>query len=183
MPGADRGPADRQFRKTGQASTRSARCPAATWNAQPLISWLSLTGIASMRCVRPVLTMSWNSCFAFFEGRMEMPAAREAGLRRFEISADVNCSRDHVIRGLAHVHVVVRMDLCCRVGEDLVRARRDHFVRVHVRGRAGAGLENVEGKLLVPFAVRHFERGLMDRVGDAWHRAGPVPHSLRRQRP
>jgi hypothetical protein len=64
--------------------------------------------------------------------------------------------REDVVRGLPHVHVVVRVHV-------LARERRDHLVRVHVRRRSGARLEDVDGELVVELAVRDARA----RVGDA----------------
>ena len=55
--------------------------------------------------------------------------------------------REDVVRALAHVDVVVRVHVVA--GE-----RGDHLVRVHVRARAGAGLEDVDRELVVVLAVR-----------------------------
>ena len=63
--------------------------------------------------------------------------------------------REDVVRRLAHVHVVVRVDV-------VARERRDHLVGVHVRGRAGAGLEDVDRKLVVELAVRDAHAGVGD---------------------
>ena len=54
----------------------------------------------------------------------------------------MDCGREDVVRGLAHVHVVVGMNA---FAGDL----RDHLVRVHVRRGAGARLEDVDRKLVV----------------------------------
>src|SRR2546426_2150145 len=65
--------------------------------------------------------------------------------------------------------MVVRMDgalLPERVAEDLVRAVRDHLVRVHVGRGATASLEDVERELRVQLAVHHFLTRLDDRLAD-----------------
>src|SRR5215203_1936743 len=64
-----------------------------------------------------------------------------------------------VVRGLAHVDVVVGMGVVAgQVGHDLVG--------VHVRRRPGAGLEDVDGKLVVVLAGRDRVAGSRDPLGD-----------------
>ena len=59
--------------------------------------------------------------------------------------------REDVVRALAHVDVVVRMHV-------LAGERRDHLVRVHVRARARAGLEDVDRELVVVLAAARSRR-------------------------
>jgi hypothetical protein len=66
--------------------------------------------------------------------------------------------RKDVVRGLAHVDVVVRVDVVA--GE-----RGDHLVRVHVRRRAGAGLEDVDRELVVELACGDSVGGGRDPLG------------------
>jgi hypothetical protein len=70
----------------------------------------------------------------------------------------VDGRREHVVRGLPHVDVVVGVDA---VAGD----RGDHLVGVHVRRRAGAGLEDVDRELVVELAVRDPVAGCGDAVG------------------
>ena len=59
---------------------------------------------------------------------------------------------EDVVGGLPHVHVVVGVHaLAGQVG--------DHLVGVHVGGGAGAGLEHVDGELVVVLAARHLVGG------------------------
>src|SRR2546425_3676109 len=53
-----------------------------------------------------------------------------------------------------------------RVTQDLVRAVRDHFVRVHVRGGPAAGLEDVERELSVELPVHDLLASLDDRLAE-----------------
>ena len=79
--------------------------------------------------------------------------------------ADVHGGGDHVVARLPHVDVVVRMHRILRANRfpgKLAAAIRDHFVRVCVRARAGAGLENVEREMFVEFSLDHFFRRLHD---------------------
>ena len=68
---------------------------------------------------------------------------------------------DHVVARLAHVHVVVGMNL-------LTRARcqcRNHLVGVHVGRSARACLEDVDRELVVVLALGNRERRAFDRPG------------------
>ncbi len=97
--------------------------------------------------------------------RGDEPTRGEAG------GGDVERGRDDVVARLTAVDVVVRMDACRPAGRgeaDLGEAG-DHLVRVHVRGGAGSGLEDVEGKMIVVPPLRH----LGGRGGDRFrHRGG-----------
>ena len=77
----------------------------------------------------------------------------------------VHGRREHVVRALAHVDVVVRVRAVAgEVG--------DHLVGVHVRRGARAGLEDVDRELVVVLAGRH-------RVGGG----GDAPGQLRVEEP
>src|SRR5438128_1899702 len=94
---------------------------------------------------------------------------RQQALVDFEQGGDVDRRRDDVVRGLAHVHVVIRMDgafLPERMAQDLVRTVRDHLVRVHVRRGPAAGLEDVEREVRVQLPVHHLLTRLDDRFAD-----------------
>ncbi len=78
----------------------------------------------------------------------------------------VDRGREHVVRGLTHVHVVVRVNGIARADRlvrELATAVRDHLVRVRVRAGAGTGLENIEREMLVELAFGHFLGGLHDQ--------------------
>ena len=90
---------------------------------------------------------------------------REAVERRQQVVGDlaerrqVDGGREDVVRRLAHVDVVVGMGpVAGEVG--------DHLVRVHVRRRAGAGLEGVDGELVVVLAVADLVAGGGDPLGE-----------------
>jgi hypothetical protein len=96
------------------------------------------------------------------------------GKRRHEPLVDrrrdghVNRRREHVVRALAHVHVVVRVDRLL-AGESVASAKLDrpigdHLVRVHVARRARTGLIDIDRKLVVEPAVGHLAAGLQDRL-------------------
>ena len=65
---------------------------------------------------------------------------------------------EDVVRRLAHVHVVVRVDVVAGEGGD-------HLVRVHVRRGARAGLEDVDRELVVELAVGDAVGGGGDALG------------------
>ncbi len=73
---------------------------------------------------------------------------------------------EHIVRGLRHVHMVVRMHdfiVAPRSAEQFKRAVGYHLVRVHVMGGACPGLEDVNDELVVPFAVDDLVRGVPNR--------------------
>src|SRR5439155_21988986 len=80
------------------------------------------------------------------EAVLQLTQGRQQALVDFQQGRDVDRRRDDVVRGLARVHVIIRMDgalLPQRMAQDLVRAVRDHLVRIHVRRGPAAGLEDV----------------------------------------
>jgi len=89
-------------------------------------------------------------------------------LQRPAQPGEADGGRDHVVRRLAEVHVVVRMDarpVAATEAEDLVRARGDHLIGVHVQGGAGAGVEGVDDELLPQASVHDLAGGLGDGPG------------------
>ena len=109
-----------------------------------------------MRCVRPDFTTSSNSAAFALERRRELLERGQKIVRELAERREVHGGREHVVRRLAHVHVVVRVDVVA--GE-----RRDDLVRVHVRARPRAGLEDVDRELVVELAGRD----AVSRSGDA----------------
>ena len=83
---------------------------------------------------------------------------RQQVVRRLIESGEVNSRREDVVRRLAHVHVVVGVDVLACEG-------RDHLVRVHVRRSARAGLEDVDRKLVVELARGNAIGGGRDALG------------------
>ena len=82
--------------------------------------------------------------------------------------ADVDRGRNHVVARLAHVHVIVRMNMLVRPDRFACKLRapvRDYFVRVRVCARSGAGLKNVERKMVVEFSLGNFLRCLHNESG------------------
>ena len=81
----------------------------------------------------------------------------------FHRRRDANGRRNGVVRALTEIHMVVRMHF---QSGHFSGARRDHFVRVHVRGRARTGLENIDREMSVKLAVDHLLRRGDDGIGD-----------------
>ena len=109
---------------------------------------------------------------------VELPAlggerVAQATERRFQAGHQIQRAqpdrrRDHVVRGLRHVDVVVRMDglvLPAFAAQQFVGAVREHLVAIHVVGRAGAGLIDVDHELVVVLAGQYLVGGGHDRVG------------------
>jgi len=95
------------------------------------------------------------------EGRQERVGDRH---RRRQLER----RRDHVVRRLALVHVVVGMDLLRTAGgrQALGREVGDDLVHVRVRRRARAGLVDVDRELVVVAAVRDLGRAFGDGARD-----------------
>ena len=93
-----------------------------------------------------------------------MTERRQEPFGCFEVNGDVNGRGDHVVRRLAHVHMIVRMN----IGSEPAACQRcDHLVRVHVGAGARTGLKNVDGKLIVPLAVGDFPGGGLHGAGES----------------
>src|SRR5690606_33527997 len=78
---------------------------------------------------------------------------------------DVHGRGDDVVAGLAHVDVVVGMNGAPGAqgaAQNLVGPVGDDLVGVHVGGRAGPGLENVQGEVVVQAPVDDLLAGLDD---------------------
>ena len=92
---------------------------------------------------------------------------REGGHERGE-GRDPDRGRDHVIGGLRHVDVVVRVHRrrrATRRTEARVREVREHLVDVHVEGGARARLIDVDHELVAVRAAEDEVSGRDDRVG------------------
>ena len=95
--------------------------------------------------MRPDFTTSSNSsAFRSSDDREGVEGGKQV-VRRLAERGQVHGRGEDVVRRLAHVHVVVRVDV-------VAGQRRDHLVRVHVRRRARAGLEDVDRELVVELA-------------------------------
>ena len=83
----------------------------------------------------------------------------------------------HVVGGLSHVDVVVRVHqrvLAARAAEDLGGAVGEHLVRVHVVRGAGPRLVHVDDELVAELAGEHFIRRSHDRIRDLRCPAAPA---------
>ena len=76
-----------------------------------------------------------------------------------QTDADVDGSRDHIVGALAHVDVIIGMH---RIAQLLGGEMGDHFIGIHVGAGARTGLEHINGKLIVMFAVGDLFRTLLD---------------------
>ncbi len=66
--------------------------------------------MASIRCVRPVLTTPASSSALMSSVSARCSKRRYQLLECHQRGADLDGGRDHVVGTLAHVHVIVRMD-------------------------------------------------------------------------
>ncbi len=85
--------------------------------------------------------------------------ARQESILHHARGGDVHRRREDVVRRLAAVDVVVRVDEACfapLATEDFARAVGEHLVHVHVRLRAAARLPNDEGEFVVVLAGQNF---------------------------
>ena len=140
------GPLDRQLATAG----RSRR-----------ISWPSRSGVASARCVRPIL-MILSHCLAFSASTSCKPLERGD-----QIAAGSPWPTATWI-AVGNMSLVLCPMLTWSLGwiglsgreavaaEQLDRPVGDHLVGVHVARRARAGLKHVDRKLVVELAVGHF---------------------------
>ena len=96
------------------------------------------------------------------DDRGQIRERRQQVLLDRQQGAEMNRRRNHVVRALAHVDVIVRMH-----GDAGIAARDvgDHLVGIHVAAGAGAGLEHVDRELRVVPAFGDFERRLLDCRG------------------
>ena len=174
--GADGGAAERDLAQPLERRVDRGRGPRAPARRSPPNSCPSVTGTASIRCVRPDLTTSANSS--------ALPCQRggepvERGLQLVDDPVErgqVHRRREHVVRRLAHVDVIVGV-------HPLAGERGDHLVRVHVRRGAGAGLEDVDRELAVVRRRRRPRRRRPRSGRPCRRRAGRGRRSRGRRRP
>ena len=93
-----------------------------------------------------------------------MREGRQQRLFNGQRSRQVDRGRYHVIRALAHVDVIVRVD---RHAGGAGGEGGQHFVRIHIRAGAGAGLEDVDRKLVIVRTRQNHGDGVLDRERDA----------------
>ncbi len=82
-------------------------------------------------------------------------------------AAQPQCGGNHIVGGLRHVDVVIGMDsvLAQLPTQDLSGPVGDDFVDIHIVTGAGARLEGIHDKLIIPFAIDHFLGSFQDGVG------------------
>ncbi len=81
---------------------------------------------------------------------------------------DMHRCREGVVRRLTTIHMIVRMHRLLAAEfptGQFDRAIRYHFVRIHVRLGARAGLEHHQRKVLIELAVNDFLRRPLDQAG------------------
>ena len=143
------------------ASSRST--PRDIWAAYPPNSCPSVTGVASIRWVRPLLTTSANSSALRAKRRLEVAQRRDEVAYDLTRRCEMDRRREDVVGRLRRVDVVVGV----HVAPEATRGEgRDDLVRVHVGRRARSGLEDVDRELVVVVAARDLGRGVVDRVGE-----------------
>src|SRR5436190_1100 len=119
------------------SSTSASRLPCAS------------NGSSGAEISRPLSSVSSARTLAANSGWVFRPVLVERG--------EVHGAREHVVRGLAEVDVVVGVHA-------LAGQRGDDLVGVHVARRTGAGLEDVDRELVVVAPIRHLGRALSDAL-------------------
>ena len=140
-------PAARSWR----ARPRRSRHPAP--RRSPDHSWPTVSGTASSRCVRPILTTSAHCLDLASMASRSRFSAGIVLLRGHRVRGDVHRGRERVVGRLAHVHVIVGMHRLLgaqRAADQLDAPVGDHLVDVHVRLGARAGLPHVQRELRHP---------------------------------
>ncbi len=79
-------------------------------------------------------------------------------------AAQPDGGRDDIVGGLRHIDMVIGMDavLAQSTAQDLGGPVGDDLIDIHVMTGAGAGLEGIHNKLVVPFPFNHLLRSLQD---------------------
>ena len=163
---AHRRAANRQIVAVHPAPWQCARTSRSSRLTQPENSWPTVSGVASCKCVRPILTMPANSLRFGVQGVAQLSSPRAARcLRRLRGRGNVHGRGKRVVRRLRHVDVVIRMNgflAAHRAAGNLDGAIGDHLVDVHVGLRAAAGLPDAQREMIVELAGDHFVGGLHD---------------------
>ena len=129
--------------------------------AYPPNSWPSITGVASIRCVRPDLTTALNSSALASSDDRELVERRDQLCPGRLHRGDVDRGREGVVARLAGVHVVVRVALdAAPLGQ-----RGEHLVDVHVGAGARPGLEDVDREGVVVCAADDLVGACTDGLG------------------
>ena len=97
---------------------------------------------------------------------VQMLQRRNKPARYFLRRGNMHRGRENIVRGLAHIDVIVGMDRrfgAARAAENLVGAIGDHLIDVHVALGAGASLIDRQREMIIELAVEDFLRRLDDR--------------------
>ena len=112
----------------------------------------------------------WAKAFGLgVERGVEVPQRRNEVVRHLFGARDVHRRGVGVVRGLAHIDVVVGVDGLFRAhhpAQHLDGAVGDHLIGVHVGLGAGPGLPHHQREVVAELAVDHLLRGFDDGVGD-----------------
>ena len=114
---------------------------------QPLISCEKAMGVASCRCVRPLLTMPSFSCFQALEGCNQAIHCRDQLILDAQHRRDVHGGGEGIVGGLRHVDMVVGVQKL--LARDVVAAVGDDLVGVHVGLGAAARLPHHQREVVV----------------------------------
>ena len=117
----------------GMALLDHHRCAWSSCAAQPEITWPSVSGVASCRWVRPTITTSRVRLGLGGERVAQRVHRREQHVRHLLDGGDVHDGRERVVRRLAVVDVVVRMD---RASSSRRRRRRAAIARFAITSLA-----------------------------------------------
>ena len=164
QPGANRGAAKGELLQRGD---RLLRAPFPGTNLLRVTA--EFLAEPDRRCVHQMGPTDLDHVVEFgrFRGQRvaEFLEGRDETMPELLRGADVDGRRDHVIARLPHVDVIVRVNRFARADRfagQLAATIGNDFVRVRVRARARAGLENVERKMLVELAFHDFLGRLHD---------------------
>ena len=121
---------------------------------------------------------------AFGERRAERPDRGKHPFLEGQDRRHVHRGREHVVRRLAPVHVVVRVDealFAARPAEDFAGPVREHLVQVHVGLGAAAGLPDEERELALVFSREDLVGGGRDGVRLLLGEPAEIPVHQRRR--
>ena len=102
-----------------------------------------------------------------FERRLQALHRRQQTIGDRQRAGDMDRGRETIVRRLAKIDVIVgvhRRFRAARRAKLFIGAIGDHFIDVHVRLRAGAGLPDDKRKMRVEFAGDDFLRRIDDRL-------------------
>ena len=129
---------------TSTSATRTCAARRASIPAHASASCPSVTGVASIRCVRPALTTWAKRVGHVVEARRSSACDRRVDVvDELAGDGDADRRRHRVVRRLRRVDVVVRVDVAAERRRPAIVGQ--HLVDVHVRRRARAGLVHVDG--------------------------------------